>query len=302
MKTTRNLFILSLFCAASAWAATFGGTETTTVTLPIDADGSVWIENPIGNIDVIGTDDNVVTCTAQKVVRGADNAAVAEAREQTQILTTGDMRIRAFKTALPPLRSARWTSSVNFVVRVPKSVLVKIGSQSSEHIRISNLTRSITVKNTFGTVFLDNITGSALVDSVNGDIVFNPNRNPAAAAQLTTVNGRIDIIAPPDASFRWVAQTIAGDFRTNFSSITGRMSGSNFRGGVNGGHGPTITTQSLMGVVAVLRKGSNQNDVKPVRAFNTVVAINSAPPPLARVIQLPFVQGDYSLSTSLGSV
>src|ERR1043165_254084 len=108
MKITRHLLIVSLFCAASAWAATFGGTETTTVTLPIDADGSVWIENPFGNIDVIGTDDAVVTCSAQKVVRGADDAAVVEAREQTQILTSGDMRIRAFKTALPPLRSLRW--------------------------------------------------------------------------------------------------------------------------------------------------------------------------------------------------
>lgn len=302
MKIIRHLFIVSLFCAASAWAATFGGTETTTVTLPIDADGSVWIENPFGNIDVIGTDDAVVTCTAQKVVRGADDAAVAEAREQTQILTTGDVHIRAFRTALPPFRSTRWTSSVNFVVRVPKTVLVKIGSQSSERIRISNLTRSVTVKNTIGAVILENVTGTALVDSVNGDITFNPNRNPAASAQLTTVNGRIDVIAPSDASFRWVGQTIAGDFRTNFTSVTGRMSGSNFRGSLNGGHGPTITTQSLMGVVAVLRKGANQHDVKPVRAFNTVVAINSAPPPLARVIQLPFVQGDYTLSTSLGSV
>jgi len=302
MKTTRNLIILSLFCAASAWAATFGGTETTKVDLPIEPDGSVWIENPIGNIDVVGTDDNFVTCVAQKIVRGVDDAAVAEAREQTQVLTSGDTRIRAFKTQLPPLRSARWSSSVNFIIRVPKSVLVKIGSQSAERIHVANLTRSVTVKSTNGAVILESVTGSAMVDSVNGDIVFSSNGSPRGNTQLTTVNGRIDVIVPADASFRWIGQTIAGDFRTNFAAVTGRMNGTNFRGGVNGAHGPTITTQSLMGTVALLRKGGNPNDAKPVRTFNTVVATNTAPPPLSRVIQLPFVQGDYTFSTSLGSV
>jgi len=302
MKITRNLIVLSLLCAVSALGATFGGTETTKVDLPIDADGSVWIENPIGNIDVIGTDDNFVSCIVQKIVRGANDASVAEAREQTQILTSGDTRIRAFKTQLPPLRSMRWSSSVNFFVRVPKSVLVKIGSQSAEHIHVSNLTRSVTVKNTNGAVVLESVTGSAMVESVNGNITFDSKGNPAANAQLTTVNGRVDIVAPADASFRWVGQTIAGDFRTNFSTVTGRMNGTNFRGGINGGHGPTITTASLMGIVSLMRRGANPREARSVRSFSSVVATGAEPPPLDRKIQMPFYQGDYTFSTSLGNV
>src|SRR5438132_1270391 len=115
------IITVALLCAASAWGANFnnGGTEAVKIELPVAADGSVWIENPVGNIDVIGTDDNFVTFIAQKIVRGADESAVIEARQQTQILTSGDERVRVFKTQLPPLRSMRWSSSVNYIIRVP---------------------------------------------------------------------------------------------------------------------------------------------------------------------------------------
>jgi DUF4097 and DUF4098 domain-containing protein YvlB len=302
MKTRAPFIIAAFFLAASAWGASnFGGTETVTANLPIDAEGSVWIENPTGNIDIIGTDDDFISFLAQKIVHGIDGAAAAEAREQTQILTTGDERVRQFRTQLPPLRNTRWTSSVNFIIRLPRTVLVKIGSQSAEHIHIVGLTRSVTVKNTNGGVVLDNVTGSAVVQSVNGSIFFNPGTAPSGSTQLTTVNGQIDVYMPPEASFRWVAETIRGDFKTNFKSVSGRMQGTTFRGGVNGSRGPTITTSSLMGTVNMVRKGTNGLDVRSVRTYSTVAGTAAGPPALARIIQMPFVQGDFFYSTSLGS-
>jgi len=304
MRNRSPFFIAVALVAATAayGASNFGGTETIKADLPIATDGSVWIDNPYGNIEVIGTDDDFVTLIAQKVVRGVDDAAVAEARQQTQILTSGDERVRVFKTQLPPLRNARWSSSVNYLVRVPKAILVKIASQSADRIHIVNLTRSVTVKNVNGAVVLEGVTGSAVVDSVNGNIMFDPNGPPASATQLTTVNGRIDVMLPATASFRWIGQTIAGDFKTNFTQVAGRVTGSTFRGGINGSHGPLLTTASMMGQVYLVRKGSNPRDAKSVRAFNTVVSTNAGPVTLARVIQTPFIEGDYTYSTPLGSV
>jgi DUF4097 and DUF4098 domain-containing protein YvlB len=304
MRTSSPFIIaVALLSAVAAYGASnFGGTETVKVDLPIAADGSVWIENPVGNIEVIGTDDDFVTFIAQKIVRGVDDAAVAEARQQTQILTSGDERVRVFKTQLPPLRSARWASSVNYVVRVPKAILVKIASQTADRIHITNLTRSVTVKNVNGAVVLENVTGSAVVDSVNGNILFDPNGHPTAAAQLTTVNGRIDVFVPEDSSFRWLGQTIAGDFKTTFAQVSGRVNGTTFRGGINGSHGPLITTASMMGPVFLMRKGTNPKDAKSVRTYNTVVSTNAGPVTLTRVIQTPFIEGDYTYSTPLGSV
>src|SRR3954454_11613756 len=116
MKARTPFVVAALLLAASAWGASnFGGIETTTATFPMTADGSIWIENPIGNIDIIGTDDDSLTFVAQKVIHGTDTAATQEAREQTQILPQGDERNRQFRSLLPPLRSQRWTSSVNFI-------------------------------------------------------------------------------------------------------------------------------------------------------------------------------------------
>lgn len=306
MRTSRILTTIALLCAASAamGASNFilGGTDTVKLDLQITPDGSVWIENPVGNIEVIGTDDDFVSVIAQKIVRGVDKDAVAEAREQTQILTSGDDRVRVFKTQLPPLRSARWSSAVNFVVRVPKTVLVKIAAQSAIRIRVANLTHSVTVKNTNGEVVLDGVTGTVIVESVNGNITFDPKGRLGASAQLTTVNGQIFVSLPDDASFRWMADTIAGDFKTTFSSVSGRMNGTQFRGGVNGAHGPLLTTASMMGGIVVSRKGGNPHEAKSVRSFNSVVATNAGPTTYQRVFQAPFAPGDFTYSTSLGSV
>src|SRR5437763_1762670 len=120
MKVRTPTIIAALLIAASAWGANnFGGIETTTASFPMNGDGSIWIENPMGNIDVIGTDEDSITFVAQKVVHGVDTAAMDEAREQTQVLTQGDERDRQFRALLPALRNARWSSSVNFIIHVP---------------------------------------------------------------------------------------------------------------------------------------------------------------------------------------
>ena len=303
MRISLRLIIFSAIVSASAaaWAGTYSS-DTLTGSLPLDPEGSVWIDNPIGNIEIIGGDDAAISFVAQKIVHGLDAEAIAEAREQTQILTKGDDRIRAFSTQLPPLRNNRWTSSVNYILRVPRTALVKIAAQTADHIKVSGLTRSVTVKNTNGIVILESVTGSAMVESVNGDIVFDPKARPNGNTQLSTVNGKISVIVPNDASFRWVADTIRGEFMTTFPSVSGKMSGSTFRGGVNGSRGPVITTSSLMGTVYMLRRGTNEKEARSVRTYSAVSGASLGPPALARVLQLPFVQGDLTHITSLGSV
>src|SRR5437868_1739766 len=124
-KTQLTIWMIAILCAASAWGANnFGGTETIKGEWPIDPEGSIWIENPVGNIEVIGGDFDAISFVAVKSVHGADAAAVAEARQQTQVITTGDDRQRQFRTVMPMLRNMRWTSSVNYQLRVPRTVLV----------------------------------------------------------------------------------------------------------------------------------------------------------------------------------
>ncbi|HEV7921866.1 MAG TPA: DUF4097 family beta strand repeat-containing protein [Thermoanaerobaculia bacterium] len=258
--------------------------------------GIVWIANPTGNIDVIGVEGSTVSILAERLTRGADAAAVDEAKEQTAIYVAGDERNRTIRTLVPMVHSVRWTTNVNYSVRVPTTANLRIESSSSDHIRISNVRGSISVKNLNGAIFLDNATGPVTVDSVNGTIVYDPNGNPSANVSLTTVNGQIQVAVMPDARFQWVAETIKGDFLTNLP-IRGRVVGTGYRGALNAG-GPILATAAMTGNVTLLRKGSRPNDARSVRAVEGTIG----PVTVARTIDLASFDGNFAYSTNVGNI
>lgn len=304
---TRNsphlIAAVALLCATAAFAANFGTTEKYLKEFRLEPDGTLWIDNPIGNIEVIGTDAAGVSLYAQKLLTGLDQAALRDAREQTQLTMTGTTQTLIIKTLLPPVRTSRWGSSVTYSVKVPSTIRVKIDSQTSDHIRVVNISGGVTVKNVVGAILLENVTGPLLVESVNGSINYDPNGRPAANVQLSSVNGRIEVAVAPDASFQWVGQTIRGDFRTNLP-VTGKFNGTTFRGGVNSGHGPTLTTATMMGNVFVLKKGTDAKQTQSVRTMIVGVAPAESvgPAVLLKSYRSSLVDGNFGFSTSLGNI
>ena len=254
----------ALLCATTVFAGTYGKIEKYSKEFRLDADGTLWIDNPIGNVEVIGTDTAGVSLYAQKMLTGVDQDALRDAREQTQLTMTGTPKTLIIRTLLPPVRTSRWGSFVTYSLKVPSTVKVKIDSQMSDHIRVVNTSGGVTVKNVNGAIMLENVTGPILADSVNGSLSYDPNGRPASNVQLSSVNGRIEVAVSPDASFQWVGQTIRGDFRTNLP-VAGRFNGTTFRGGVNSAHGPTVTTSTMMGDVFVVKKGTNIAQTQSVR-------------------------------------
>lgn len=308
-RTTKNLLLATLLLGAAAGhAATFGASEVIAKQFPIDADGSVWIENTVGNIEIVGTDEDKVSLSIQKIVRGVDQAAIGEGREQTEIATSGDRRTRVFRTVVPPIRTSRWNASFAYTLRVPRSVHVKIASGSSDRIRVANIAGSVSIRNVNGTIVLENIDGAVVVDSINGTIVYDPQGKPLSNAQLTTVNGQVEVLMPADAVFRWTAETIRGDIRTSMPNVQGRFAGSRFRGWVNASKGPSISTASMMGNIYLLKKGSQTAQARPVRlvvvnAGDTQAPSASAGPPIvARTIEASLFNGDLNYSASFGAV
>ncbi|HKO56457.1 MAG TPA: DUF4097 family beta strand repeat-containing protein, partial [Thermoanaerobaculia bacterium] len=264
--------------------------------VPLNADGVVWIANPTGNIDVVGVEGGIVSILAERLTRGADAAAVDEAKEQTAIYVAGDERNATIRTLVPMVHSVRWTTNVNYSIRVPRTASVRIESSTSDHIRVSNVRGAVTVKNLNGTVFLENAVGPVTVDSVNGTIVYDPNGRPSANVSLTTVNGQIQVAVVPDARFQWVAETIKGDFLTNLP-IRGRVVGTGYRGALNAG-GPTLATAAMTGNVTLLRKGSRPTDARSVRATEGTIG----PVTVARTIDLPIFEGNFAYATNIGNV
>ena len=84
---------------------------------------------------------------------------------------------------------------------------------------------------------------------------------------------------------RWIAKTVKGDIRTNLPA-RGTLFGTTFRGSVNAPGGPTITTSSLMGNVASVRRQAlgREHAVDPQRS--------------ARVVQSPAIVAGQQTSAS----
>jgi DUF4097 and DUF4098 domain-containing protein YvlB len=309
MKQVALFVIVASIAATSAMAANFSITERFSFEYPLDADGAVWIDNPFGNVEVIGTDTNSVAVNVVKLTRGVDQAALLQGRTLTQLATRGDHRMRELRTAIPevPARTLRWQSFVTFAVRVPRTAHIKVSSTYSDRIRVADITADVTVKNVAGEIILDNVRGQVVVDSVNGNITYNPPGRPAANSQLVTVNGRIQVAVAPDAAFQWVADTIQGDFKTTLPILHARFNGRTFRGVVNAAVGPTITTSSMTGDVFILRTGTTTKDARSVRMAPSSESSPAsmaapAPPVLTRHFQAPLVDGDWQFATNIGNI
>jgi DUF4097 and DUF4098 domain-containing protein YvlB len=301
----KNTFILAAvlaFAATAVFADPVTKVDRFSREFTLDAGGSFWIENPTGPIEIIGTDSTGLTVSCVKTVVADSPQSLAAGVEQTHVNMEGNARVRMIKTTVPVVRVGKWRSTVAYTIRVPRSVHVTVSSSSSERIRIANITGNVTVKNFNGLIVFDGVVGSSIVDTVNGNIVYSYNVKPTASAQLSSVNGDIEVRVPGDSNFTWIADTIQGEFVTTMP-VRGGFTGSTFRASVNSAGGPTITTASLIGRVALLRKGTTVAEARSVQQTPRVnMPIPSAGTSWQKVFQAPKFDGNLIMSVPIGSI
>jgi DUF4097 and DUF4098 domain-containing protein YvlB len=304
MKPTIRILIAvaALLPATQLLATTFQPTNRVMRQLTIEPGGSVWIDNPFGSIDVIGGDGTLITVTADRSIVASDAVALKEAADAVVIAFEGDSKVRLIRTVMPALRNAHAT--IDYTIRVPKNVAVKIGSKSADHIRVSHITGSVTVNGFAGTVIMEDVSGASALNIVNGRVIYDYQQNPIAKADVQAVNADIDVYVPASAKFEWIANTINGDILTTFPMRAPRFVGTVFRGQINGSGGPTIKTATMMGRVLLLAKGSNPSQANSVRLNPpehrpTPSDVMLAP---AVKIQLPFHNGDWPFVASIADI
>jgi DUF4097 and DUF4098 domain-containing protein YvlB len=308
MRSTIRLSIaaVALLSVTQLFGATFPmltATNRVVRELPIDPSGSVWIDNPFGNVDVIGGEGKLVSITVDRTITAPDAASMKEAADNVVMTFEGDTKVRLIHTILPTARSTRWNVVVNYVVRLPRSVNVKIASRLAEHIRVSHVNGSVTVNGFSGTVIMDGVVGASAISMVNGRIIYDYLQRPVTNARVQAVNADIDIYAPPNSNFDWVATTINGDILTTFPVRGSRFSGTVFHGQVGSG-GPTITTESLMGRTLIQAKGTKLSSSQSMRVNDSrhqpVPGDVLLQPPIK--IQLPFVNTDFNSAASVADI
>lgn len=304
MKPTIRILIAvaALLPATQLLATTFQPGNRIVRQLTIEPTGSVWIDNPFGNIDVIGGEDTLITVTAERSIVASDAVALKEASDNVALSFEGDSKVRLIHSLVPALRNAHAT--IDYTIRVPKSVTVKIASKSADHIRVAHVTGSVTVNGFAGTVIMEDVIGASILNIVNGRVIYDYQHNPIAKAEVQAVNADIDVYVPAAARFNWVADTINGDILTTFPIRGPRFAGTIFRGQINGPGGPTINTATMMGRVLLLAKGSSPGKASSMRL--NPPEHRAAPGDVlltpAVKIQLPFHNGDWNFVASVADI
>jgi DUF4097 and DUF4098 domain-containing protein YvlB len=299
---------IALLTAANSFAADVTVKERLTKELPLEIAGTLWIDNPVGNIEIVGSDVNGLVVTALKTTTGADRAALEEGREQTVVSFEGDRNVRLIRTILPAVRTSRWSSSVSYTLRVPRTIHVRVAAKIAERIRVANINGNVTVKSFSGTIILDGVAGPSIVDTTNGRVVYLYHQRLTTNAQIQAVSANIDVYVPTDANFNWIADTLRGDVLTNLPTRA-EFLGSAFRGTVNAPGGPMLSMQTLLGSIRILGNGLDVHGARSLRQMP--VAVSRKPERIeskalmmrpAQRIQLPISGASFEYSTSVGDV
>lgn len=261
--------------------------------------GSLLLENPIGNVEIVGSDERDAEATMLTTITAVNAAALEDGRRQTKMIIGGDERSRVLRAAVAPNQTTHWSATVTWSVRVPRSSHVRVISRIGDRIRVIGVRGGVHVTNFNGTIVLQDVDGPATADSVNGSIIYSTPR-PRGNVILSTVNGDVTVQVAASADFRWIAETAKGDIRTNLPA-RGAFFGVTFRGSVNAPGGPTLSTASLMGNITLLGTGSTAGDAQSLRQMPATILTASAPRNDGAVIREK-VNGLFTYSTNIGDV
>lgn len=267
--------------------------------VPMLLTGVLVIDNPVGNVEVIGADVPELEAIITRTIVGADEEAVEEGRRNTVFAFDGDARRRIARAGVTG-RTRQWSSEVAWRIVIPRKAGVHLKSHVGKAIRIRDVGGAINIMHTNGTIVIDNPGATAIVETTNGSIYYK-SPQMRGSARLMSINGHVTAVLPETSNFRWVADSLVGDIRTTFPA-RGAFFGTQFRASVNSGAGPTLTTIALMGNVHLIATGAGAHLATSVKKAST--QIPTTPTPSGPTTRLPApAPGDlYRYSTNIGDV
>jgi DUF4097 and DUF4098 domain-containing protein YvlB len=324
------LSVLAFTLAGSPVLAQKTGIARFGRTIPLDPAGSFALENASGNVTIVGSDSaNGLTIEGEIVVQGVDEEAVKEGLVSTKPTFGGDRNNLMIVTrGTPVLRTARWSSSVNYHIRVPSSVNVRVVAAQSPHLRLQGINGNLTVNNVSGHVQLVGVQGPTSVDSINGSITAHYPTRPTTNVRLSSINGSVDVFVPPTSTLEWFAETLKGELLTSFALRGGfvpNVEGRVFRGSLNNGQVPQFRVTSITNRVYLLPIGATRQLARALRPAQSQLASETSPrapqediramyqrvsrsllvqPPSAKsfTLQRNAATGDVEFSTQMGNV
>lgn len=208
MRLIHAFVAATLLCAGSASADV---TEEKSFSHPLAPGGRVSVENINGDITITGGRGDTVEITALKKAGKQDYLDGIEV-----IITAVDDHVRI--ETRHPKSSGGWFSwggdssgSVTYTLKVPASANLDTIESVNGQIEISGVSGVVKASTVNGTIELSDLASDARFETVNGSIEASFSRLAGEqSVNGETVNGKITVLLPANASVSVEAETVNG--------------------------------------------------------------------------------------------
>jgi len=319
------IFAPTQLAAAEANRLTKAFNDKATRTVEMRSGGILWIDNAIGSIVVTGGSDKVVIETL-RALRAGDDSTLESLKKKAGVVIEGTADSRIVKS-VGLVSSQQALARIDYVIKVPSGTTLNILSGVAEQVNISGISGKLYVRNWRGKIEISDVSGPVQVDAVNTYVKVSYSQTPSAGAQITSVNGNVEIRVPQASKFEWYAETMKGDVLAGFpvkGRAIDRAGQRTFHASVNGGSSAAIRTTSITGSVylmsrekatalaaSVLPQASSPPPMPPAPpavkedvggVYRSVVATLLVVPPSARVFEVRKgrVAGNYGFAADRG--
>jgi putative adhesin len=225
-------------------------TDEWTRTYPLSAGGEVHITNTNGRIDIEGTGGSTVEVRAERIARGATDAA---ARDLLPRITIKE-DVSADRVALETGRMSGIMIGVSYEVRyhvkAPKNAAIT-ATNTNGQVVLTGLTGKVNARTTNGGVRGDALTGDVEARSTNGQVSIDlASVGSADHVSLHTTNGGVVLTLPESAKADLTASVTNGGISVGeFQGIdVAEKSRRRFEARLNGGGAPIDVTTTNGGV------------------------------------------------------
>jgi DUF4097 and DUF4098 domain-containing protein YvlB len=247
MKTPSLILTATLLALAPHAGATV--TENFKQSYPLDANGTVHLDNVNGDIDIVAWDKAEVSLEAEK--KGKTDADLAKV---TLEIDSSPAKL-SIKTKYA---KNGWFGNINASVRY--KLMVPAGARLQ---KIDSVNSDISVTGVRGSVDLDTVNGSitarglandARLDSVNGTLNAEfASLEGVQRVKLNSVNGRAIVTLPKGASARIDADSVNGSVNIDQQVKLSKVHRHSFTGEIGSG-GPEISLDTVNGGISIKEK------------------------------------------------
>src|SRR3954464_2655351 len=243
-------------CDVSLGNLSARATDEWTHTYPLTAGGEIAIDNTNGKIEVEGTDAAPVQVRAERIAKGATDAAARELLPRIVIKEDATPDRVSVRTERMGGIMIGASFEVRYHVRAPKNAVVNV-SNTNGQVTLTGLNGKVSAHTTNGQVRGDALTGAVEARTTNGSVNMDLSAIGKEPVRLHTTNGGVTLTIPESAKADIAASVTNGGISVgDFQNLdVGEKTRRRFEGRLNGG-GTSIELETTNGGVRIRPRNS----------------------------------------------